>query len=182
MLIRLAVDFGPCTIDEDLVGLQGLVTCLGRPRVIEVGSWLGRTALAMVEAGAEFVHCVDTWDGTNDPEDETFAHGAKHGHAALLNAFRVNVAAHLGQTIYHYIGTSSYWADRWTVPADLVFIDAEHSYEAALADITLWTPHVRPGGILCGHDFCEAWPGVKRAVEETGPFNIVGNSVWWRQL
>jgi hypothetical protein len=37
---------------------------------------------------------------------------------------------------------------------DLVFIDGDHSYEAVREDIGLWSPKVRRGGILCGHD-CE---------------------------
>ncbi len=37
---------------------------------------------------------------------------------------------------------------------DLVFIDGDHSYEAAKRDIEMWLPKVKPGGILCGHD-CE---------------------------
>jgi len=36
---------------------------------------------------------------------------------------------------------------------DLVFIDAMHNYEEGKADILAWMPKVRPGGILCGHDY-----------------------------
>ena len=35
---------------------------------------------------------------------------------------------------------------------DLVFIDADHEEEAVLADINMWEPRLRPGGILAGHD------------------------------
>ena len=37
---------------------------------------------------------------------------------------------------------------------DLIFIDADHSYDRAREDIALWKPKVGRGGILCGHD-CE---------------------------
>jgi cephalosporin hydroxylase len=36
---------------------------------------------------------------------------------------------------------------------DLVYIDADHSYEAVLQDITYWFPKVKKGGIISGHDF-----------------------------
>lgn len=56
---------------------------------------------------------------------------------------------------------------------DFVFIDADHSYEGVARDIAAWTPKVRPGGILSGHDYCppgkytaRGWPGVVRAVDE----------------
>lgn len=48
--------------------------------------------------------------------------------------------------------------------ADLIFIDANHEYEAVKADIEAWYPKVKSGGILAGHDLVYA--GVRRAVEE----------------
>lgn len=54
---------------------------------------------------------------------------------------------------------------------DFVFIDACHMYESVWQDIRLWAPKVRPGGLLCGHDYDgrgdqrHGW-GVKRAVDE----------------
>lgn len=36
---------------------------------------------------------------------------------------------------------------------DLVYIDAGHSREEVMADVAAWTPKVRPGGILAGHDY-----------------------------
>jgi predicted O-methyltransferase YrrM len=50
---------------------------------------------------------------------------------------------------------------------DFVFIDADHSYEACLADIKAWIPKVRAGGLICGHDFGHPrLPGVEQAVRE----------------
>lgn len=36
---------------------------------------------------------------------------------------------------------------------DFVFIDGSHLYEAVLADLKAWTPKVRKGGIIGGHDW-----------------------------
>lgn len=61
--------------------------------------------------------------------------------------------------------------------ADLVFIDADHSYESVKKDIMRYTPKLRAGGILCGHDI--DYPGVNRAVNELIPHHDVGpNFVW----
>jgi len=56
---------------------------------------------------------------------------------------------------------------------DFVFIDAEHTYEAVTADIEVWLPAIKPGGLLSGHDYSppgelspKGWPGVVRAVDE----------------
>ncbi len=50
---------------------------------------------------------------------------------------------------------------------DCVFLDADHSYEAAKADLEAWWPLVREGGVLCGHDYSNRYKHeVKRAVNE----------------
>lgn len=38
---------------------------------------------------------------------------------------------------------------------DFVFIDGNHSYEFVKEDIREWTKKVKPGGIVCGHDYKE---------------------------
>ena len=48
---------------------------------------------------------------------------------------------------------------------DMVFIDADHSYEAAKQDIEAWYPLIKKGGIISGHDY-GSYQGVIRAVNE----------------
>lgn len=36
---------------------------------------------------------------------------------------------------------------------NFVFIDAEHTFKAAMLDILVWASKVMPGGLLCGHDY-----------------------------
>ena len=36
---------------------------------------------------------------------------------------------------------------------DWVFIDANHSFDWVMQDIIHWTPKVRAGGLVCGHDY-----------------------------
>lgn len=49
---------------------------------------------------------------------------------------------------------------------DFVFIDANHSYEYCREDIKVWLPKLKPGGLLCGHDYTKSFAGVMRAVNE----------------
>lgn len=49
---------------------------------------------------------------------------------------------------------------------DFAYIDASHSYIDVLADIHAWWPKIRNGGMLCGHDYCDRWPGVMQSVDE----------------
>jgi len=66
---------------------------------------------------------------------------------------------------------------------DLVFIDGDHRYEGVHNDIQAWLPKVRPGGIICGHDYGQPTPewGVKEAVDEAFGSRVVvaRNYVWW---
>jgi hypothetical protein len=54
---------------------------------------------------------------------------------------------------------------------DLVYIDANHVYEAVTEDIENWWTRIRPGGVISGHDYLEfslndTTFGVKKAVDE----------------
>lgn len=49
---------------------------------------------------------------------------------------------------------------------DFIFIDATHTYDAVFKDIKAWLPKIKDDGFICGHDYCEAFIGVKNAVDE----------------
>jgi hypothetical protein len=167
---------------DDLRGLQHLCRTaakgVARPRFIEIGSWVGRTALTMLQAVPEAtVYCIDTWRGTKS--DST---GELATDVDVFAAFRKNVGKHLMASIIPMRGLSIQWAEQWPGwQADLVYIDADHVYEAVAADIRLWTPKVRPGGILAGHDF-GVFPGVGKAVHESGSYALTGRHLWYREV
>ena len=65
---------------------------------------------------------------------------------------------------------------------DFVFIDANHNYAYVLEDIKLWTPKVKAGGIVGGHDYNEnLYPGTISAVSEQRykQLFLPGSFVWW---
>ncbi len=47
---------------------------------------------------------------------------------------------------------------------DFIFIDADHSYKAVVKDIEDWTPKVKAGGYITGHDWYQS--PVKKAVTD----------------
>ena len=49
---------------------------------------------------------------------------------------------------------------------DLIYIDANHSYESVKKDIESWLPKLKMSGIIAGHDYDDHWPGVVKAVDE----------------
>lgn len=65
---------------------------------------------------------------------------------------------------------------------DFVYIDADHAEAAVTADLKAWTPKVRHGGVVSGHDYNLS--GVKRAVRDAcvGPVQSTNErspSWWW---
>jgi len=48
---------------------------------------------------------------------------------------------------------------------DMVFIDSEHTYFALQKDIAVWTPLIKPYGILSGHDYGGIYWEVTQAVD-----------------
>lgn len=57
-------------------------------------------------------------------------------------------------------------------PADFVFIDADHSYEAVRGDFLAWAPRLAPGGVLAFHDsrLCAARPELG---PDAGPIRLI---------
>lgn len=58
----------------------------------------------------------------------------------------------------------------------LVFLDADHGYEATRKDIE-WAIKV-DAGVICGHDYRALHPGVIKAVDEFGGYRELVDSVW----
>lgn len=73
---------------------------------------------------------------------------------------------------------------------DIAYIDADHQYERVQEDIRLWLPKVRPGGIICGHDYVPSRPRrvlmqVQRAVDDyfgAGGVEVGTDTLWVRHV
>ena len=63
---------------------------------------------------------------------------------------------------------------------DYVFIDASHEYEDVKADIEVWSPKVKKGGIVGGHNYKDkTYPGVTKAVDEFFKPTAGPDKTWW---
>lgn len=140
------------------------------PSVLEIGSWAGRSAIAMIDAGAKSVHCVDHWLG-NSGDSGTSQYDGSRG--TPLEVFNRNVA---GRPITHTVGASPWAASTFKNESyDIVYIDAEHTKEAVKDDILAWAPKAKQW--IAGHDY-ESFPEVAKAVEELGLSVKVDGNVW----
>lgn len=70
---------------------------------------------------------------------------------------------------------------------DFVFLDADHSYEGVQADLKAWTPKVKPGGLMSGHDYnnmAYQKTRVKDAVDEFfgKPPQVLRSMTWFMEV
>jgi MMP 1-O-methyltransferase len=128
------------------------------PVVVEIGSFLGKSSVAISHAlagksGAK-MYCIDPFDASGDAfSTPTYqVHQERVGHN-LLAAFQANIRKYGRPELIEAIQGYSYDVVKgWNKPIDFLFIDAAHDYEDVLHDFTEWAPHVKIGGIIAFHD------------------------------
>jgi predicted O-methyltransferase YrrM len=168
--------------------LEWLATVSKRATVIiEVGCAYGRTTRAIVDNSyCSTLYAVDTWRGSpseltnnhedfkNDKGDFAFLEFCKE----MFYSIRTSKVVPLRMDS----ANAAQLLSSMNVKADLIFIDADHSYESVKEDIQNYSPLVAMGGILAGHDFqTNPWPDVTKAVLEIFPDveNPAGH-IWMR--
>jgi predicted O-methyltransferase YrrM len=124
-------------------------------RVVEIGSFRGRSAIVLAGAGVEVV-CIDPHAGS-DRGPQEIAADAERG-AADLEAFRANLArAGVADRVRHVRAFSGAALDEVSGPVDVLFVDGAHRFAPARADLVRWGGRVRAGGRMLVHD---AWSSV----------------------
>lgn len=139
----------------------------GKKFIYEIGSYLGRSTIAMLETGAH-VYAVDDFYGSRDEGL------SEEQRAAIYNQFLANTKDYRNLHVLKCDHAGF-------VPVkecDMVFIDGDHSYENVKRDILKFNDH--KDILICGHDF-EWWPGVTEAVQEIfgNKFTRVEQSIWF---
>lgn len=134
--------------------------------VLEAGSLLGSTAWAAAQALAHrgvTIWAVDLWGGS--PEiGWTPAQWDLRWRAFLENMRDAGLEGTVRVMKLPSVEAASHFQDE---SQDLIFLDADHRREYVLADIAAWWPKLKPGGVLCGHDYCQQRSGVIQAVDES---------------
>ena len=122
-------------------------------RVVEIGSFQGRSTIVLASAAPEGVEVVaiDPHAGNDrGPQElEGFQTEAQGDHEAFLANLS---AAGVRDRVRHVREFSSAALTAVDGEIDLLYIDGAHRYRPALADIRSWGDRVRSGGTLLIHD------------------------------
>lgn len=131
-------------------------------RIVEVGSWMGRSTRALADNTPGLIWAVDTWQGSEEHQ-ELLADKPSNW---LYEQFLSNTQdlSNIEALRMPSLEAAKLLADK---KFDMIFIDASHEYVAVKQDIEAWKPLCAPGGLLAGHDY--DWDGVKKAVDECLP-------------
>lgn len=140
--------------------------------ILEIGSWKGRSTNALLSGCKGTVTACDTFEGSDDASDLTYWMA---GQENIKEQFVKNVGNFENLEVLHMTSED---ASKSSMQAEMIFIDATHTYEGVKKDIELWKD--RATKILCGHDFDEVnWAGVCKAVRETlGEPDEVHGTIW----
>lgn len=157
--------------------------------IIEIGSWKGRSTKALALSTNGIVYAVDHWKGSESKRAESHREAFDMGPDRFFEIFGSNLRDEIKVGKVVPIRCES--GDAVNLlrcllmarggKADMVFIDADHTYESVSRDIKNYTPLLALGGILSGHDYCVGYPDVMRAVHELVPGWTIGSgSIWQR--
>lgn len=152
-----------------LFNSRGLLGC-----GVEVGVQAGLFSEALLNSWhGKHLISVDPWrvaeadyhDSANAPQEK---HDSNHEET-------VQRLAPFGErsTIWRMYGDEA--AER--IPhhsMDFVYLDARHDYDSVMSDIATWIDKVRPGGVLCGHDYLDAFVSYGEFGDNYGEFGVKG--------
>jgi len=137
--------------------------------IAEIGSWKGRSTNALLSGCKGKVTAIDHFQGS-DERDKT------HGQDTY-EQFKENTKQFSNLKV---LRMTSEEAAKQVGSFEMVFIDGEHTYEGVKKDIELWLPKTTK--IICGHDYSDVWPDVKRAVEEKLGKLPCADTIWYKVL
>lgn len=127
----------------------------GFKKGVEVGVFMGAFTEVLGKSGLE-VYGVDPWLAYEDypyysePQKQSRCDSQYEAAKKLLEPYK-NV------TLIRKTSMDAA-ADFENDSIDFVYIDGNHSFRYVAEDICEWVKKVRPGGVVCGHDYMYARP------------------------
>jgi predicted O-methyltransferase YrrM len=163
---------------RESAALVDLVQVTKAQRLIEFGTWQGRSALAFLMEATKAhpqatITCVDTWLGSSEHWASVFKKGEwafenlaiVEGEPTFIETFRAAIREHGFSNNVKILRcptafSESYLAENATNP-DLFYIDADHSSAAVMEDIAI-ASRITTHGLVCGDDW--GWRTVRWGV------------------
>lgn len=129
--------------------------------LLEVGSYCGKSSVYLgtaAQADDRILFALDHHRGSEENQEGWEWHepdlvDPAVGKMDTLPIFRRTIHdAGLEGTVVALVGDSPAVGNNWETPLAFLFIDGGHGEEPAHRDYEIWTPKVKPGGLLAIHD------------------------------
>lgn len=140
----------------DLIGYINGIYPTKSLRLLEIGAYAGESTSIF----CQHFESVTTIDPHSDVNDGKFANGVE-----VHQAFCFRMKPHTNYTLIRKTSDDAF-AELADQQFDVIYIDGNHAYEYVKRDILNYQTLVKPRGFITGHDYGNAWIGVKKAVEE----------------
>ena len=148
-------------------------------KMIEIGSYMGESTMlfASTQLFSE-INVIEPFEG-----DEEFNRLFNYDWDYIRKQYNYNTRYH-SDIINLYEGYSYSHVNKFKKHSmDFIYIDGSHEEKNIRRDIQQYLTILKPGGILGGHDYTGAWPGVIRAVtEEVGTPDYVFEDTSWFKI
>lgn len=120
---------------------------------VEVGTFKGEFSKNILENWDGTLYMVDVWRGLSDEYIDSSNH-ALHS-TRIYEEVMNNISGYedRGIMIRATSEVASHMFEEQSL--DFVYIDANHAYDFVVQDIELWSPKVKVGGYICGHDYID---------------------------
>lgn len=161
--------------------IELIIQYVDRPNLVgaEVGVWKGETSQELLTAfPTSFLFLVDLWKewlpgSTYYDQHKVMGRMPQAEWDLIYNQAVHNTRARPGVGTVSILRKDTGEAASYIANGilDYVFLDASHYYDDVKRDIDLWTPKVKVGGLIAGHDFkgkmdTKGIWGISRAVHE----------------
>lgn len=145
--------------------------------ILEIGTHAGGSTKLLAEASHGLVITIDPYRRPFQHVKQKFEHNAKD----LIAQGRIVQIAKGSEMAVGDLEKILAARGINMRSVDMLFIDGDHSYEGVTRDIVLYSPFVRPGGLICGHDYNSRFLGLQKAVNELVQDRNIDETIWWTQ-
>ncbi|MEI6213398.1 MAG: class I SAM-dependent methyltransferase [Desulfuromonadales bacterium] len=141
-----------------------------KAKILEIGSFQGGSTYSIgraVENTEIELYCLDPWSNYQAQSDfSDFASCTISDDTRIMNNFIRNTSF-IGDKLRMLKGKSEAFATLLAgMNFDMIFIDGAHDYKSVCNDIKIAFSALKPGGLICGHDYHNHGHGVVQAVTE----------------
>jgi cephalosporin hydroxylase len=144
--------------------------------IVEIGTWIGASAIFMSEQTQAPILCIDTFLASNEMLwREKNVQNLVQNFDQIYNQFCINITSKKkNNQIATLPMTSSAAAELFEkeqIKVDMIYLDAGHQEREVYADLQDWWPKTKKA--LIGDDYSPEWPGVMKAADRFASENNI---------